>query len=188
MQRKLLFHAANQSMKALSSAKTRPTDAPESMLSQEQVLSSVSHNLLFGGRDVLRSRQWSAFTPKLPPTPRSEPYEHPRARPATASSHEPWWIRGQSPVNLSRPCLPHAATHPRECKLLYHANLECAHGTDAAPGTPFVDQGRVNGMKPVFTPRNASVSKDPYRKQQPPRKVYSGTVTRKVSQRWRLQV
>ena len=127
MQRKLLFHAANQSMKALSSMKIRPADAPESMFSQEQVLSSVSHNLLFGGRDILRSRQWSAFTPKLPPTPHSEPYEHPRARPATASSHAPWWIRGQSPVKLFSPCLSPAATTRVNASYCTHANLECAH-------------------------------------------------------------
>jgi CRP-like cAMP-binding protein len=92
LHRKLLFHTASQSMTALAkNADKQPAPEP---VTEDEIVSSLEYQLLFGGRDNLREKQWHPYTPRQQETPRAhEPYQHPRARPATAP--EPWWKRGE---------------------------------------------------------------------------------------------
>ena len=120
-----------QSMNALRKTKSHwPEEDDDEPSSEQEILSSPQHNLLFGGRDQLRPKDWAPFSPRTRKESFSKrlPYEHPR--PSTAP--EIGWGRGNSEER------------------------------------PFTDEDRVRALKPVNTPRNASVSLHPYRRAKPP--------------------
>lgn len=150
MKSKLLFHTASQSMTAL--AKGSSSQPPLATATEEEIVFSAQHQLLFGGRDVLRDKNWRPYTPRKQETPREEPYQHPRARPATAP--QPWWKRGESEFYWSAP-----TRNKRITKSLY-ASLpsSCVLQAEKEKELPFTDEERVNKLKPVFNPRNASIS------------------------------